>query len=143
MGTGVTFRYCHQKTFYIFYIKLIIFIDKINVVSLVYSVKCCIKPSTYLVWLAQAITDLATPSLSLIVYKGSFRNYFHGYLIFEAGFTLRCFQRLFLSQTWLPGFASGKTTSSPVVCLIPVLSSRDRASQVIQRPRRIGTELSH
>jgi hypothetical protein len=34
------FRYCHQKLFYIIYIKLIIFINKLFVVSLVYSVKC-------------------------------------------------------------------------------------------------------
>ena len=76
----------------------------------------------------------------LIVYKGTYS--YDGKSHLEGGFTLRCFQRLsrpHIAPLLWPWQAKRCTSGTS----IPVLSYYGQLLSNFQRPRQIGTELSH
>ena len=94
-------------------------------------------------WLASCITALPHPTYQRCSLQRPFRRLkVSGRIHLEACFTLRCFQRLSV-----PNVATGQchwhdnpnTRDSST----PVLSYQEQLLSILQRPRQIGTELSH
>ena len=94
-------------------------------------------------WLAQRLTTLTHPAYQRLGLKRLFRGLkAPGRSYLGRGFKLRCFQRL--SR---PNVATGQChwhdNPNTRGSSIPVLSYQEQLSSNLQRPRQIGTELSH